>query len=254
MGDANPFNGDGMVTAFRFKNGHVDMQHRYVRTHRFNAERAARCGLFGDYRNPFTDEPSVKGVQRTVSNTNVVPHNGMLLAMKEDGPPYAMDPHTLETRQLWDWQGQMTATTFTAHPKIDPDSGDLVGYAYAAKGEASRTSPITPSTAAAGRPANLVPGPARGHDPRLWNDGKLCAADPGLVWAQGQNRINAYTVLRDERGAPLALLATSAPRRTYALGFAHHLGPARYDTGPGVRLMGRAAMVPAAPAQVLVRA
>lgn len=138
MGDANPFNGDGMVTAFRFKNGHVDMQHRYVRTHRFNAERAARCGLFGDYRNPFTDHPDVKGVQRTVSNTNVVPHNGMLLAMKEDGPPYAMDPHTLETRQLWNWQGQMTATTFTAHPKIDPHSGDLVGYAYAAKGEASR--------------------------------------------------------------------------------------------------------------------
>jgi carotenoid cleavage dioxygenase-like enzyme len=48
---------------------------------------------------------SVKGVQRTVSNTNVVPHNGMLLAMKEDGPPYAMDPHTLQTKQLWDWQG-----------------------------------------------------------------------------------------------------------------------------------------------------
>lgn len=137
MGDANPFNGDGIVTAFRFANGHVDMQHRYVRTHRFNAERAARQGLFGDYRNPFTDDPSVQGVQRTVSNTNVVLHNGVLLAMKEDGPPYAMDPHTLETKQLWDFEGQMTATTFTAHPKIDPVSGDLVGYAYAAKGEAT---------------------------------------------------------------------------------------------------------------------
>ncbi len=44
MGDANPFNGDGIVSAFRFKDGHVDMQHRYVRTHRFVAERAARRG------------------------------------------------------------------------------------------------------------------------------------------------------------------------------------------------------------------
>lgn len=138
MGDANPFNGDGIVTAFRFKAGHVDMQHRYVRTHRFLAERAARRGLFGDYRNPFTDDPSVKGIQRTVSNTNVVPHAGHLLAMKEDGPPYAMDPHTLETRQLWDWNGHMKATSFTAHPKIDHDTGELVGYAYAAKGEATR--------------------------------------------------------------------------------------------------------------------
>ena len=113
------------------------MQHKYVRTHRFNAEREARRGLFGDYRNPYTDHPSVKDVQRTVSNTNVVLHNGLLLAMKEDGPPYAMDPDTLETKGLWDWNGQMTATSFTAHPKIDPDTGDLVGYAYAAKGEAS---------------------------------------------------------------------------------------------------------------------
>ena len=138
MGDANPFNGDGAVTAFRFANGHVDMRHRYVRTHRFLAERAARRGLFGEYRNPFTDDPSVKGIERTVSNTNVVPHAGQLLALKEDGPPYALDPHTLETRQLWDWHGHMTATTFTAHPKIDPATGDLVGYAYAAKGEATK--------------------------------------------------------------------------------------------------------------------
>jgi carotenoid cleavage dioxygenase len=137
MGDANPFNGDGIVTAFRFDRGHVDMQHRYVMTRRLAAERAARRGLFGAYRNPFTDDPSVQGVQRTVSNTNVVQHAGQLLAFKEDGPPYAMDAQTLETRQLWDWQGQMTATSFTAHPKIDPDTGELVGYAYAAKGEAT---------------------------------------------------------------------------------------------------------------------
>ena len=136
-GDSNPFNGDGIVTSFRFENGHVDMRHRYVRTDRFRAERAARRGLFGDYRNPFTDDPSVAGIQRTVSNTNVVAHNGLLLALKEDGPPYALDPLSLETRQLWDWNGQMGATTFTAHPKIDPATGNLVGYAYAAKGEAS---------------------------------------------------------------------------------------------------------------------
>jgi carotenoid cleavage dioxygenase-like enzyme len=137
LGDANPFNGDGMVTSFRIENGHCDMKHRWVMTDRLKAERAARRGLFGHYRNPFTDDPSVKGVQRTVSNTNVLMHAGQLLAIKEDGPPYAMDPVTLETRKLWDWNGQMTATSFTAHPKIDPSTGDLYGYSYAAKGEAS---------------------------------------------------------------------------------------------------------------------
>ena len=85
MGDANPFNGDGFARAFRIKDGHCDVQLKYVMTHRLKAERAARRGLFGDYRNAFTDDPSVKGVQRTVSNTNLVPHAGQLLAMKEAG-------------------------------------------------------------------------------------------------------------------------------------------------------------------------
>ncbi len=137
MGDANPFNGDGFVRAFRFKDGHCDLQLRYVLTQRLAAERKARQGLFGHYRNPFSDDPSVKGLSRAVANTNVVPHNGLLLAMKEDAQPYAMDPHTLETRELYSWNGQMTATTFTAHPKIDPATGEFFGYAYAATGEAS---------------------------------------------------------------------------------------------------------------------
>lgn len=137
LGDANPFNGDGFVRAFRIKDGHCDLQTRYVMTQRLEAERAARKGLFGDYRNPFSDDPSVKGLSRAVANTNVVAHNGVLLAMKEDAQPYAMDPHTLETLELYTWGGQMTATTFTAHPKIDHATGDFYGYAYAAKGEAT---------------------------------------------------------------------------------------------------------------------
>ncbi len=137
LGDANPFNGDGMVTAFNIKNGHCDMKMRYVLTQRLAAERAARKGLFGHYRNPYTDDPSVKHLSRAVANTNVVLHNGVLLAMKEDALPYSMDPHTLETKELYNWNGQVTATTFTAHPKIDPATGEMFGYAYAAKGEAS---------------------------------------------------------------------------------------------------------------------
>lgn len=137
MGDANPFNGDGAVTSFRIRDGHADMKHRFVMTDRLKAERAARRGLFGDYRNRFTDDPTVQDVQRTVANTNVFPHAGKLLAIKEDGPPYELDPVTLETKGIWDWNGQMTATSYTAHPKIDPANGNLYGYSYAAKGEAT---------------------------------------------------------------------------------------------------------------------
>ena len=33
----------------------------------------------------------------STANTHIVFYNGVLLALKEDSPPYAMDPDTLET-------------------------------------------------------------------------------------------------------------------------------------------------------------
>ena len=47
-----PFDGEGMIGAFRIKDGHVDFRSRYVRTQRYKAQHAARRSLFGMYRNP----------------------------------------------------------------------------------------------------------------------------------------------------------------------------------------------------------
>ena len=129
------FNGDGMVSMFRFDHGHVDYRQRYVRTEKFLLERAAGRALFGAYRNPFTDDPSVAGVIRGTANTNIVYHAGMFLALKEDSPPVAMDPNTLETLGSWDFGGALTSKTFTAHPKIDPVTGEMICFGFAARGE-----------------------------------------------------------------------------------------------------------------------
>jgi carotenoid cleavage dioxygenase-like enzyme len=45
-----PFNGDGMVSMFRFQNGRVHLKSRYVQTDRCKAERAAGRALFGRSR------------------------------------------------------------------------------------------------------------------------------------------------------------------------------------------------------------
>ncbi|KAK4664737.1 transcriptional regulatory protein rco1 [Podospora pseudopauciseta] len=129
------FNGDGSVTAIRIANGHADFQQKYVETDRYKHETAARRSLFGKYRNPYTDNESVKGVIRTASNTNIVFWRGMLLAMKEDGPPFAMDPDTLETLGRYDFEGQILSPTFCAHPKFDPDTGEMVCFAYECGGD-----------------------------------------------------------------------------------------------------------------------
>jgi carotenoid cleavage dioxygenase-like enzyme len=129
------FNADGMVAMFRFENGYCDFRSRYVRTPRFAAEREARRSLFGAYRNPFTDDPSVAGLSRGLANTNVYWHGGRLLASKEDSAPIQIDPDTLDTVGEFTWDGDLSSQTATAHPKIDPRDGSLVFFGYMAKGE-----------------------------------------------------------------------------------------------------------------------
>ena len=101
-----PFNGDGTIAAFRIRDGRVDFRTKFVRTEKFVRERAAKKALVGQYRNPFTDDPSVHNTNRTTANTNVVWLYGHLLALKEDALPYELDPHTLETIGTYDFEGQ----------------------------------------------------------------------------------------------------------------------------------------------------
>jgi carotenoid cleavage dioxygenase len=135
LGDDIYFNGDGMVSRFRIKNGRVDFKCRYARTPKWLAENKAGRALFGAYRNPFTDEEAVKGVSRSTANTNAFFHAGKLYAMKEDSHPTVMDPDTLETlHSSWDFGGKLTSETFTAHPKTDPATGEMIAFGYGAKG------------------------------------------------------------------------------------------------------------------------
>ena len=133
-----PFDGEGHVAMFRFANGHVDFRTRYVRTQRFKAQSAARRALFGTYRNPHSDEPSVSKLSRGTANTNVFFHAGKFFALKEDSPPVVMDPRTLETLDdYYTFNGKLKSQTFTAHPKIDSQTGEMLGFGYEAKGEAT---------------------------------------------------------------------------------------------------------------------
>jgi carotenoid cleavage dioxygenase-like enzyme len=134
------FNGDGAVTAIHIQSGHVDFKQRFVHTDRYESETAERRALFGRYRNLYTDDELVKGVIRTASNTNVVFWRGMLLAMKEDGPPFALDPLTLDTIGRYDFEGQVQSPTFTAHPKFDSVTGEMVCFGYEAGGNGNDAS------------------------------------------------------------------------------------------------------------------
>ena len=130
-----PFDGEGHVSQFRFENGNVHYKSRYVRNERWLAQDKAGKILFPMYRNPYMNDPSVQGKSRGTHNTHILPHNGMLLAFKEDSPPAAMNLDTLETLDpLYRFDGQLKSETFTAHPKVDSQTGNLVAFGYEAKG------------------------------------------------------------------------------------------------------------------------
>lgn len=132
------FNGDGLIAQFRFRGGKVDFKQRYAQTDKFKLERVAGKALFGAYRNPATDDPAVQGRIRGTANTNAYVHGGKLLALKEDSPALVMDPLTLATHGYTDWGGTCHSQTFTAHPKTDPVTGNMVAFSYASKGLLTR--------------------------------------------------------------------------------------------------------------------
>ncbi len=136
--DDNVLSGDGMISRLRInEDGSADFDSKYVATARHLADVAAGKALFGRYRNPYTDDPSVAGVDRTLANTTPVWHAGKLLMTKEDGHPYRVDPHTLETIGSYDFEGLLKSETMTAHVRVDPVTGEMFFFGYEADGLAS---------------------------------------------------------------------------------------------------------------------
>lgn len=137
LGDDIAFNGDGMVTRFHIHDGQCDMRQRWAKTDKWKLEHEAGKALFGAYRNPLGDAPEVAGAYRGTANTNAFVYGGKLWALKEDSPALVMDAAEMTTDGYTKFAGEkgsMTGQTFTAHPKIDPDTGNMIGFGYAASG------------------------------------------------------------------------------------------------------------------------
>jgi carotenoid cleavage dioxygenase len=118
-----------MVHAFTIRDGKVRYRNRWVRTERFELERGAGEALFGGLADMGATGPRALGVLPNAANTNVIVHAGKLLALWEAGPPYALDPCTLETVGPYDFGGTLVGP-MTAHPKRDPDTGELLFFGY----------------------------------------------------------------------------------------------------------------------------
>ena len=141
--------GDGMV--IRFAIGCTDSHGRpcirycnsYVRTTEFVYEQRAGRLL---YRNFGTNRAGgffgnfFRTHLKNVANTSVIYHHGRLFALWEGGLPHLLDPVSLDTLERYDFFGalknrgplldrvMLPELPFSAHPKVDPQTGDLYNF------------------------------------------------------------------------------------------------------------------------------
>jgi carotenoid cleavage dioxygenase-like enzyme len=128
-GPYNPLLADGMIHAFHIRDGRVAYRNRWVRTKQWQSEHAAGRSLFGTSGSPRDADPDVAGLQTDgVANTSLVWHGRRLLALEEGHAPIQIDPVTLETLGQWTFNGALPGN-MTAHPKIDPETGEMFFFA-----------------------------------------------------------------------------------------------------------------------------
>lgn len=126
------FLGDGMVHALRLGGGGCRYSNRWVRTAKWRNENAAGRALYGGWGYRPIDGGPPADLDGT-ANTSIVLHGGRLLALQESSPPIEIDPADLATigQQLY---GGRLGRTFTAHPKLDAATGELVAYGVQSTG------------------------------------------------------------------------------------------------------------------------
>jgi carotenoid cleavage oxygenase len=112
------FLGDGMLHGIELSDRRVRYRNRWIRTR-------AACRALGE---PASDEPPEVNGLPSSANTHVVAHADGIYALMEASLPTEMRPD-LSTVGASDLRGRLT-TPFTAHPKTDPASGELIFFGY----------------------------------------------------------------------------------------------------------------------------
>ncbi|MEP4146006.1 MAG: carotenoid oxygenase family protein [Halioglobus sp.] len=167
------FNGAGMLHQVQIKEGRAWYSNHYVRTPRFEHENAAGRELypeFGDIagngkkgfariisnvmEQRFGLVPKMESVENASATTAIQCHHGKLYALQETAYPFALQTRFEDGLLVLSGEGEFDALggvldgPFTAHPKIDPQTGDWhsfstelrsgsISYSVLSKGELS---------------------------------------------------------------------------------------------------------------------
>ena len=122
------FDGDGMLHALHFENGHAVYRNRYVATEALAIETDGRSTRSG----PASTSGPTSRTRAARSRTRPTPTSSSTTALLAlwwlGGPCYEVALPSLETVGRFDFHGTLPA--LTAHPKLDPVTGELMTFDY----------------------------------------------------------------------------------------------------------------------------
>ncbi|MEJ5255709.1 MAG: carotenoid oxygenase family protein [Acidimicrobiales bacterium] len=132
IGRYNLLDGDGMIHAITLRDGQASYRNRWVRSRGLLAEvalgRAIYPGLGNILDFPDRSLTGDAGPVKNVANTHVIRHAGRWLALWEGGLPTEISAE-LDTIGEYDFGGRLRGP-MTAHPRIDPRTGELLCFGY----------------------------------------------------------------------------------------------------------------------------
>nr|QCU55184.1 carotenoid cleavage dioxygenase [Camellia fraterna] len=141
------FDGDGMIHGLRIKDGKATYVSRYVRTSRLKQEEffgGSKFMKIGDLKGFFgllmVNMQMLRAKLKVLDvsygtgtgNTALIYHHGKLLALSEADKPYVLkvlEDGDLQTLGMLDYDKRL-AHSFTAHPKVDPFTGEMFTFGY----------------------------------------------------------------------------------------------------------------------------
>jgi len=127
------FDGDGMIHAVEFKRGSARYRNRFVQTQGFKLEQEKGDWVYKGMNSMLDPTPSrvPEGAPKSknLANTAFVYHNETLYALHEPSQPTVIRLPKLNTEGPTDFDGRLTHP-FTAHPKVDVRSGEMMTFGY----------------------------------------------------------------------------------------------------------------------------
>lgn len=158
------FDGDGMLHGVHISQGSATYRNRFIQSTALKEEREKGewvypgINMFGDYLAKGEMPPS-----KNSGNTAMVFHNNQLFAMMEGGTPYRISLPDLTTQGEHDFEGTLTHN-FTAHPKVDVQSGEMMTFGYGITPPFLTYSVVDPAGRAVHTTELSIPKPVMMHD------------------------------------------------------------------------------------------